>query len=120
MTQAFLRHAAKDAVLIALTAGLAHLPSMPGYSSYSTSKLAGIKLFESVQAENPELRVVNVHPGVIKSEMSDKGAAQGATLSFDDGTPIPFRPFVTWRLRCMPANDSTISFPTRQLHSVGF
>lgn len=84
VTQAFLKHAAKDAVLIALTTGIAHLPALPDYSSYGTSKLGGLKFFEAVQAEHPDVRVVNVHPGVIKSDMSDKSAAHGEAFPFDD------------------------------------
>lgn len=38
---------------------------MPGISSYSTSKLAVIKLGEYVDAEYPEIRVFSVHPGIV-------------------------------------------------------
>ena len=85
VTQAFIKNAAKDAVLIAVTTGVAHLPAFPDYSSYSSSKLGGIKFFDSVQAENPGLRVVSVHPGVIKSDMNDKSTAHGEVFPFDDG-----------------------------------
>ena len=85
VTQAFLKHAAKDAVLVNMTTGVAHLPTFPHYSSYAASKLAAVKFFNGVQAENPDVRVVNVHPGVIKSDMSDKSAAHGEVFPFDDG-----------------------------------
>lgn len=86
VAQAFLKHAAADAVVIAATTGIAHLPAMNDYSSYSASKAAAIKVFDSVQMENPKLRVVNVHPGVIKSAMSHKSAEHGEVFPFDDGT----------------------------------
>ncbi len=38
---------------------------MPGISSYSTNKLAVIKLGEYVDAEYPEIRVFSVHPGIV-------------------------------------------------------
>ena len=91
VTQAFLKNAAEGAVLVNLTTGVAHLPAFPEYSSYATSKLGGIKFFEMVQAENPSIRVLNVHPGVIKSDMSDKSTAHGEKFPFDDGElPRPF------------------------------
>ncbi|KAJ5174238.1 Short-chain dehydrogenase/reductase SDR, partial [Penicillium canariense] len=53
-TQAFLATAApSNAVLINVTTGAVHLPSMPNYSGYQTSKTAALKFFEAVQAENP-------------------------------------------------------------------
>jgi NAD(P)-dependent dehydrogenase (short-subunit alcohol dehydrogenase family) len=35
------------------------------YSSYTVSKAANVMLFNSLQLENPELRVVNIHPGIV-------------------------------------------------------
>jgi len=56
VTRAFLRVAApKDAVLINLTTGAAHLSSYPKYSSYQASKLAGTKFFEGSLLRTPEL-----------------------------------------------------------------
>ncbi len=120
VTRAFLKHAAKDAVLIALTTGIVHLPPLLDYSSYGASKLAGLKFFDSVQVENPELRVVNVHPGVIKSDMSDKSAAHGERFPFDDGTFARSMSVEIESLECTPTDDSTASFLAQRFHCVGF
>jgi len=71
-TQAFLRHAATDAVLINNSTGLAHSEPFPGFSGYASSKLAGTKLFDYVQAENPGIRVVNLQPGIVETAMNIK------------------------------------------------
>lgn len=68
----FLPHAARNAVVLNVNAGLATRPSIPGLSSYSSSKIASAKLFEHLQVEHPELRVVNVHPGVVETAMTEK------------------------------------------------
>ena len=115
VTQAFLKHAAENAVLVNLITGVAHLPAFPEYSSYATSKMGALKFFEMVQAENPGLRVVNVHPGVIKTDMSDKTVAHGEVFPFDDGKlpyPIPL---------CRTRNfvDTMNSIIAQQLHCLG-
>lgn len=83
VTQAFLKVAAKDAVLVSVTAALAHMTPWTGHSSYTASKLAAAKLFETVQVENPGLHVVSVHPGVVESSMSLKLAAAHHLPVFD-------------------------------------
>ncbi|KAH0555671.1 hypothetical protein GP486_006383 [Trichoglossum hirsutum] len=88
LTQAFLNTAvSKDAVLINVSTAGVHVPVqyLPGLSSYSSSKLAAVKLFDYIQQENPGIRVISVHPGVIATEMNTKSAAGGVRLSFDDG-----------------------------------
>jgi NAD(P)-dependent dehydrogenase (short-subunit alcohol dehydrogenase family) len=42
-----------------------------------SSKFAESKIFELVQVENPDIRVHNVHPGGIKTQMVDKTEAAG-------------------------------------------
>ena len=76
-TKAFLGVASSDAVIINVTTGMVHIGAVPGYSSYVPSKLASAKFFENVQAENPGIRVVNVSPGVILTEMGLKVKAAG-------------------------------------------
>ncbi|TAQ88559.1 hypothetical protein B7494_g3086 [Chlorociboria aeruginascens] len=75
---------APGAVLINLTSGAGHATYFPGYSSYATSKLAGIKLWEYLQAEHPDKHFVSVHPGVIKTAMEAKAAAAGYSMPHDD------------------------------------
>ena len=90
--QAFLPIAAPNAYVINISTGIVHFPPIPGFSGYATSKLAGTKLFDYMQAENPGLHVVNVQPGVVKSELNIKSGIPGmddSELSFcvvlDDG-----------------------------------
>ncbi len=91
VTRAFLRVAApKDAVLINLTTGAAHLSSYPNYSSYQASKLAGTKFFEGVAVENPGIRVLNVHPGVVETLMGRKGLDAGSPFPIDEGESLVF------------------------------
>ncbi|CRL27580.1 3-phosphoshikimate 1-carboxyvinyltransferase, core [Penicillium camemberti] len=86
-TQAFLATAApSNAVLIHVTSGAVHMPSMPNYSGYQTSKTAALKFFEAVQAETPDLRVMNVHPGYIATDMNAKSAKGG--LGSDNSIPF--------------------------------
>ncbi|KAL8882238.1 MAG: hypothetical protein Q9198_000728 [Flavoplaca austrocitrina] len=85
VTQAFLKVAARrgDAAIVNITAGLVHMNDpLPGYSSYVSSKIASAKFFQMLQHEHPELRVLNVHPGVVQSAMSEKNAQIEAQ---DDG-----------------------------------
>jgi NAD(P)-dependent dehydrogenase (short-subunit alcohol dehydrogenase family) len=87
LTRAFLRDAKPGAVLINLSSVLTHWHTSEGYldghSSYSASKIAITRTMEIVQRENPEIRVVNVHPGLIATAMSAK--AGNTALSTDNG-----------------------------------
>jgi NAD(P)-dependent dehydrogenase (short-subunit alcohol dehydrogenase family) len=69
-TQAFIPHAATNAYILNISSGIIHFPPFPGMSGYATSKLAGTKLFDYVQAENPELHVVNIQPGIIDTDVN--------------------------------------------------
>jgi NAD(P)-dependent dehydrogenase (short-subunit alcohol dehydrogenase family) len=81
-TQAFLKIKAADSTLVSVASALSHVSFGPGNSSYGASKLAGIKFFAEVQLENPDVKVVSMHPGVIGTDMSKKNGAEG----MDDGT----------------------------------
>lgn len=81
-TQAFLQVKAADAVVLYVSTALSHFTGMPGSSSYSASKAGGVRLFSTLQAEHPELRVVTVHPGVVNTgKVRDAKVAGNA----DDG-----------------------------------
>ncbi len=70
--RAFLPYAAANATLLSINTAMATLPPMPGFSAYAASKIASAKMHEYLQAEHPELRVVNVQPGVVKTNLGDK------------------------------------------------
>ena len=75
----------KRPILIAMsTAGVCFFPPPPGFSSYGTSMVAKARFFESVAVEHPEIRVHNVHPGSIATEMGQKAKDGGLELPMDD------------------------------------
>jgi NAD(P)-dependent dehydrogenase (short-subunit alcohol dehydrogenase family) len=78
VSRAFLRHAAKDAYLLNINAGISHMPAFPiGISAYAVGKAAAIKLFEYIAVENPGIHVVNVHPGIVESDVNRKSGLPG-------------------------------------------
>ncbi len=79
--QAFLPRATPNAYIINISSGVVHFPAIPGLSGYATSKLAGTKLLDFVQAENPSLTVFNVHPGVVLTDINIKSGIP----AMDDG-----------------------------------
>ena len=77
MTKAFLKHAVSDAVLINISAGIAHAPSKSGYSAYAAPKIANTMFSEYVQSEEPKLHIFNLHSGVILTAGGEKAVAEG-------------------------------------------
>lgn len=75
ITTAFLKLAASNAKIINISSAISYLPAQnfSGFSSYAATKLAGTKVLEYVQAENPDITVIDVHPGQVRStEMAGK------------------------------------------------
>lgn len=72
-TRAFLPFRNNDASIISVNANLITLPTSgpvaQGASAYNCSKIALVRLFEYVSAENPEVFVVSVHPGAVDTDM---------------------------------------------------
>ncbi|PVH98670.1 putative short-chain dehydrogenase, partial [Periconia macrospinosa] len=69
---AFAKYAAHEgAQVLNISTAVAHMPALePGVSAYAASKLAAAKMFEYVALENPGWNVVNVHPGLVDTELS--------------------------------------------------
>ncbi|KAJ5371985.1 hypothetical protein N7517_003991 [Penicillium concentricum] len=67
------------ATIINIGSGAGHIPYIPGYSAYSASKLSLAKIVEYVQHENPQLRVFNINPGAIATDMQAKAGDLAAT-----------------------------------------
>ena len=84
LLRAFLPHAAEDAVVLNTTSAVAQMPFVAGMSSYAASKLAAAKVYEYLHHEHPELFVLSVHPGTVRTGMSEK-ALSGVEVAFDDG-----------------------------------
>ncbi|KAI0540697.1 hypothetical protein GGR58DRAFT_459670 [Xylaria digitata] len=58
-------HASPEAIFLQLGTAGAFFPAQVPMSAYAISKLALVKLMEYFGAENPALRVVTVHPGIV-------------------------------------------------------
>jgi NAD(P)-dependent dehydrogenase (short-subunit alcohol dehydrogenase family) len=71
----------KTPTFISLNTAAAHVGVFPNFSSYSPSEMARGHLISFLQAENPELRVVSMHPGVLDTEM---GTKSGLPVSKDE------------------------------------
>ncbi|KIW22233.1 uncharacterized protein PV07_12139 [Cladophialophora immunda] len=102
VTQEFVRRAAQDPssktepVLINVSSVLAHWGVRQGYvnkqSAYSSAKMAMTRAMEVLQQEEPWLRVVNIHPGLVVSPM----AAKSGTLEYSiDNVNLPAY-FAVW------------------------
>jgi NAD(P)-dependent dehydrogenase (short-subunit alcohol dehydrogenase family) len=62
----------KPVTFINLTTAGILFPPFPGTGAYVSSKMAAVKLLEAFAAENPQVRLHNVHPGLLKTAMSAK------------------------------------------------
>jgi NAD(P)-dependent dehydrogenase (short-subunit alcohol dehydrogenase family) len=82
ITKAFLRYKSANAVVVYVTTALSHFDGFPNSSSYSSSKAGGVRVFSTLQAEHPELRVVCLHPGVVNTGVVRDAKVAGMA---DDG-----------------------------------
>jgi NAD(P)-dependent dehydrogenase (short-subunit alcohol dehydrogenase family) len=74
----FVKYAAEGANILHISSCIGHVPPLEaGVSAYAASKAAGAKLFDYIAFENPELHVVNVHPGLVDTDMSRKSGHGG-------------------------------------------
>jgi len=76
--QAFLRHRADKATVVAINTGVATIYYLAPLPAYVASKAAAARLFDQLAAENPDVRVFNLHPGLIKTAMGDKSGIVGS------------------------------------------
>ena len=88
VAKAFLPDRNPNASLVAVSSAAITFPvkAVEGSSSYVTSKLATIKLFESVAVEYPDAQVVTVHLDVVDTALSSKSEFEG--LPMDDGKHV--------------------------------
>ncbi|KAH7030651.1 NAD(P)-binding protein [Microdochium trichocladiopsis] len=86
VSRAFLRHS-KPLIagerggprIINISTGIATIPPMQqGISAYAGSKAAGGKVFDYIAMENPGLKVFNLHPGIVTTDMSRKSGRDGS------------------------------------------
>ncbi|TIA77071.1 NAD(P)-binding protein [Aureobasidium pullulans] len=81
LTHYYLKNFGSTGTLINLVS-LGASMTAPGISSYSTSKLAVIKLSEYLDAEKPDLRVFTLHPGIVAATESKRGMVVDAFTPF--------------------------------------
>lgn len=62
----------KPVTFINLTTAGILFPPFAGMGAYVSSKMAAIKLLQAFATENPQVRLHNVHPGLLKTAMSAK------------------------------------------------
>lgn len=73
--RAWLPHkATKDPTFISLNALAVHSGIFATLSGYVTSKLATAQLVAYLQAENPEIRAMSYHPGILPTDMKAKAS----------------------------------------------
>ncbi|KAI8966050.1 putative short-chain dehydrogenase [Daldinia sp. FL1419] len=84
VARATAKHAASDAVLLYLGTAGALFPANGALpmSGYAASKIAGVKVMEYFGAENPGLRVVSVHPGVVTETEGGKKMVEESGLEW--------------------------------------
>ncbi|KFX92711.1 hypothetical protein O988_07159 [Pseudogymnoascus sp. VKM F-3808] len=68
---------APKAKILNISSGIAHVNPVPGLWAYASLKLAIVKMFDFLQAENPDLSVFNIQPGVIETELNQVSAFPG-------------------------------------------
>lgn len=70
-----------------MTSGAAHLlpATLPTFSAYAASKLAALSFFRFLQAEHPGLRIFNLQPGEILTDLA-KGSGRARDM---DGVRLP-------------------------------
>ena len=92
----------KSVTFVNLTTAGILFPPFPGMGAYVSSKMAAVKLLEVFAAENPQVRLHNVHPGFLKTAMSAKLEEKvKLPYAYDDSK---YTPILT-----LAANMSTIN-----------
>ena len=88
---AFVRHAAPDAVAVAINSWGAHLSLNDAFASYCVAKMAVYRLWDTVAITHPRLSVFHTQPGVILTEMNlnTGGADSFKDVKTDDGKLSP-------------------------------
>ena len=85
VAQAFLRHAATDAVAIEVSSSAAHINFADMCASYSVAKLAVYRLWDTVAYSRPEMSIFHVQPGVVDTAMNREVGGAAAMGFADDG-----------------------------------
>jgi NAD(P)-dependent dehydrogenase (short-subunit alcohol dehydrogenase family) len=75
------------AAILGVTTGASALPPamLPGLSAYVSSKLAQVKFLEFLAAENPNIFVASMHPGMVETDMFLKSGGKAEVMPMDTG-----------------------------------
>lgn len=84
VVQAVMPLLAPKAKILNISSGIAHINAIPGFWAYASLKLAIVRMFDFLQAENPDLSVFNIQPGVVATELNQVSMFPGQ----DDGKQI--------------------------------
>jgi NAD(P)-dependent dehydrogenase (short-subunit alcohol dehydrogenase family) len=68
--QAFMPLAGPNPIILNISSCLANITPVPMVSAYAITKAAALKMMEYLGAENPHLRVVNIQPGWVPTDMN--------------------------------------------------
>jgi NAD(P)-dependent dehydrogenase (short-subunit alcohol dehydrogenase family) len=85
VAQAFLRHAAKDAVVVDVNSNAAHMNFADAFASYSVAKFSVYRLWDHLSFNNPEMSVFHIQPGIIDTAMNREVGGIEATGIEDNG-----------------------------------
>ncbi|GAM91401.1 hypothetical protein ANO11243_094510 [Dothideomycetidae sp. 11243] len=88
VAQAFLRHAADEAVAIEINSSAAHVNFVASFAAYSVAKMAVFRLWDSLAFASPNIRVYHVQPGVVATDMNREAGGVEA-LGFEDNVNLP-------------------------------
>lgn len=96
------------AAILGMTTGTSGLPPamLPGLSAYISSKLAQVKFLEFLAAENPNVFVASVHPGMVETSIFCKSGAKAEALPMDKGWSDVYCPSLflnsnVYNIRCL-------------------
>jgi NAD(P)-dependent dehydrogenase (short-subunit alcohol dehydrogenase family) len=77
LARAFLPYKKSGGTIVAVSSGFAFLPPTLPFlaknSAYSVSKMGTARFYEFLAAENPDLNVFGLQPGVIRTALYEKG-----------------------------------------------
>jgi NAD(P)-dependent dehydrogenase (short-subunit alcohol dehydrogenase family) len=80
LVQSFLKHGKPDGLIINVTSASPFL-STPSPAAYTVGKEAALRFFQLFAEQHPELKTVNIHPGVVETDMNRKSGVP----AMDDG-----------------------------------
>ncbi|KAK7921487.1 short-chain dehydrogenase [Apiospora marii] len=94
VAQAFLQHAAQDAVVVNVSSNASYLNFANAFASYSVGKLAAYRVWDALGFANPHLRVYHLQPGIVDTDMN-RAAGGVKALGYEDHVSLPAG-FMLW------------------------